>query len=101
MRIILFFDLPMDTAKQQKDYRKFRKLLINEGFIMMQESVYSKLALNMSVINSTKEKVDRERPKEGVIQLLTITEKQFASIETILGKNHSDKLDTTDRLVVI
>ena len=46
MRVLIFFDLPTETAKDRKIYSKFRKLLINEGFIMLQESVYAKLALN-------------------------------------------------------
>ena len=46
MRILVFFDLPTETSKDRKIYSKFRKFLIKEGFIMMQESVYSKLALN-------------------------------------------------------
>ena len=49
MRIIVFFDLPTLTYKDQKEYRLFRKLLINDGFVMMQESIYTKLALNTTV----------------------------------------------------
>lgn len=40
MRILIFFDLPTETAKDRKTYSKFRKFLIKEGFVMMQESVY-------------------------------------------------------------
>ncbi|MEG1010083.1 MAG: CRISPR-associated endonuclease Cas2 [Clostridia bacterium] len=101
MRIIIFFDLPTETIKQQRDYRKFRKLLINQGFIMMQESVYSKLALNMSAIISIKEKIEKNKPDDGLIQSLVITEKQFASIDTIIGKNVSEKINNTDRMVII
>lgn len=51
MRVIVFFDLPTDTAKDRRNYNKFRRNLINDGFIMLQESVYSKLALNGSIAN--------------------------------------------------
>lgn len=57
MRILIFFDLPTETSKDRKNYSKFRKFLINEGFIMMQESVYSKLTLNNSVTSSIREKI--------------------------------------------
>lgn len=86
MRILLFFDLPTDTPKDRKIYSKFRKLLINEGFIMMQESVYTKLALNSSVVNSVKDKIYKNKPPKGIVQMLTITEKQFNTIEYIVGK---------------
>ena len=101
MRMIVFFDLPNDTYNHQKEYRKFRKLLIDEGFFMMQESVYTKLALNMSVVNSEKEKLDKVKPKDGIVQLLIVTEKQFSNIETIVGEVNTEKLNSTDRLVII
>ena len=46
MRVILFFDLPVTTPEGRQNYNKFRKFLIRNGFLMLQESVYSKLALN-------------------------------------------------------
>ena len=35
---MVFFDLPTITEKNRAEYRKFHKFLIQEGFIMMQES---------------------------------------------------------------
>ena len=101
MRILIFFDLPVETAKDRKIYSKFRKLLINEGFIMMQKSVYTKLALNNSIANSIKEKIYKNKPKIGIVQMLTITEKQFSSIEYITGKKDSDILDNTERMIIL
>ena len=46
MRMMVFFDLPTETAEDRRNYRLFRKTLINNGFIMMQESVYCKLLIN-------------------------------------------------------
>ena len=48
MRVMVLFDLPTITEKNRAEYRKFHKFLIQEGFIMMQESVYVKLALNQN-----------------------------------------------------
>ena len=52
MRVILFFDLPTETLEDKREYRNFRKFLIKKGFLMMQESVYCKLALNQTVAGS-------------------------------------------------
>lgn len=101
MRILLFFDLPTDTAKDRKIYSKFRKLLINEGFIMMQESIYTKLSLNNSTVNSIKEKIYKNRPPKGIVQMLIITEKQFNSIEYIVGQKDTNTLDNTERMTII
>ena len=39
MRVFVMFDLPTDTALDRREYRVFRKYLMDTGFIMMQESV--------------------------------------------------------------
>lgn len=86
MRILIFFDLPTETAKDRKTYSKFRKFLIKEGFVMMQESVYVKLVLNNSITNSIREKIERNKPAKGLIQSLIITEKQFNSMKYIIRR---------------
>ena len=48
MRVIVFFDLPTESLDDRREYRKFRKFLVKKGFLMMQESVYSKIALNQT-----------------------------------------------------
>lgn len=101
MRVMIFFDLPTETAKDRKIYNKFRKFLINEGFIMLQESVYAKLALNNSIVNSIKDKINKNRPPKGIVQLLVITEKQFSSIEYIVGNKTSNVVDNTERFVLL
>ena len=86
MRILIFFDLPTETTKDRKIYSKFRKFLINEGFIMIQESVYVKLTLNNSVTKSIKERIEKNKPEKGIVQMLIITEKQFNSMEYIVRR---------------
>ena len=68
---------------------------------MMQESVYSKLTLNNSIANSTKDKIYKNKPPKGIIQMLTITEKQFSSIEYVIGEKTTNILDNTERMVVL
>lgn len=57
MRLIVMFDLPTLTVEDMRSYRDFRKFLIKNGFMMMQESVYSKIALNQSMANLITNKV--------------------------------------------
>lgn len=99
MRMLVFFDLPTETDADRREYRRFRKLLIRNGFIMLQESVYCKLLLNTTAQNTVAELLRRNRPAEGVVQMLTITEKQFAKMEFITGMYHHDVIDTDERLV--
>lgn len=101
MRVIVFFDLPTITAENIREYRKFRKFLINEGFIMMQESVYTKLALNSTVAGLIRDRVRLNKPGEGLVEMLTITEKQFSGIEYILGGEQEEVENSEKRLIVI
>lgn len=101
MRVIVFFDLPTETAKDRKIYSRFRKLLINEGFIMLQKSVYAKLALNKSIVNSIKDKIYKSKPTRGIVQMLVITEKQYSQIEYVVGKSSTNVFDDTERLIIL
>lgn len=101
MRILLFFDLPMLTSKEQKAYRTFIKIIKKEGFYMLQESVYIKLAINQQVVDSVKNKIKKSLPDNGSIMLLSITEKQFSSIDFMLGENKTDVVNSTDRIIVL
>lgn len=101
MRIIVFFDLPSTTYKDQKEYNKFHKFLIKSGYIMMQESVYTKLALNNSIVNSEKEKLRKNKPNSGMVEVLVITEKQFSKIEYLVGKKSEDIEDSESRLIIL
>ena len=101
MRIIVFFDLPTETAAARREYRTFRKLLIKNGFVMMQESVYCRMVLNGSVQKSVFDVIRKNKPKKGIVQMLTVTEKQFASMAYITGASKTDVIDTDERLVIL
>lgn len=101
MRVVVFFDLPVETSSDRKEYRRFRKYLINAGFLMMQKSVYCKLALNQTVSRSISDSVKKQKPEDGLVQVLIITEKQYARIEMIVGNYISQVLDSDQRLVVL
>ena len=101
MRIIVFFDLPTETAADRREYRAFRKLLIKNGFVMMQESVYCRMVLNGSVQKSVFDIIRKNKPKKGIVQMLTVTEKQFASMAYITGASKTDVIDTDERLVIL
>lgn len=101
MRIIVFFDLPVSTSEEKLEYSRFRKFLIKNGFLMLQESVYCKLTLNATVSESVVQNIRKNKPKDGLIQILTITEKQFSKMECVIGEYKSDILDSDERLIIL
>jgi len=101
MRTIVFFDLPNIYAQDKRNYLLFRKYLLSEGFVMMQESVYSKIVMNSQQSELLLERLRRKAPKKGLIQVLTITERQYSQIEYIIGEHNNKIIDSEDRLIVL
>ena len=101
MRVMVFFDLPTDTSEDRREYRRFRKALITKGFIMTQESVYTKIAITPAAAGSIIKYVKQSKPRQGLIQALIVTEKQFGEMELILGHTQSEIIDSDERLVIL
>ncbi len=102
MRVIVFFDLPVVTAQERKAYRVFRKFLLKEGFLMIQKSVYSKLSIDDAHTQSIIQRLRKNRPPAGLVQALKVTEKQYSSMEYIVGKHGvQSELDTIEDFVVL
>ena len=101
MRVLVLFDLPVLTGDQRREYARFRKFLLKSGFLMLQESVYCKLALNTTVVNGIVDQIHKNKPEEGLIHLLTVTEKQYAKMDLIVGNVKSEVLNTDERLVIL
>ena len=101
MRLIVFFDLPTITPEDKREYRKFRIFLTKKGFLMIQESVYVKLALNQTVAGTVAASIRENSPVNGVVQMLIVTEKQFARMEYITGNASSVVIEDDSRLVIL
>lgn len=101
MRMFVFFDLPVETLEDRRNYRQFRKMLIKNGFIMMQESVYCKMLTSPSVENSCKKMLHDNKPPRGLVQSLCVTEKQFVKMDYVVGEYKSDVIDSEDSLIIL
>lgn len=101
MRLILFFDLPVLKERQRAAYSRFVKNLKKQGFYMMQYSIYVKLNMDERSAQSSINQVKEILPKEGYVSVMMITEKQFASIQFLLGEPETDVVCSDERLVVL
>lgn len=68
---------------------------------MVQESIYSKLALNSTTVNLISQNIRKNKPPEGLVQLLVVTEKQYNDIEYIIGEGQNEVLESDERLVIL
>ncbi len=101
MRMLLMFDLPTETAEDRKNYRRFRKFLLSEGFLMHQYSVYSKLLLNGSAKRSILDRLTKNKPPSGKVTVLTVTEKQFSRMIYLSGTSDLSIANTDKRVVFL
>lgn len=101
MRVIVMFDLPTETSMERRHYRWFRKFLIEEGFVMMQESIYTKICINMHAVEKVEHRVNQNKPPRGIVQLMVITERQYANIKYVVGEENNNTIQNDERMVVL
>lgn len=102
MRLLLFFDLPMTTKSERKIYTKFRKYLIEDGFIMLQFSVYVKIFPNRVALEQYVERLKRSLPSKGQIRIMAVTEKQYEKMQILIGgKSLQEETFNTEAMVIL
>lgn len=102
MRVLCMFDLPVDTDKEKREYRNFKKKLVLEGFVMLQYSVYIRTCPNRQYSERLQKRLAKNLPANGNIRLLEITEKQYEDMKILVGaKSLNEKIANDERFVVI
>lgn len=86
MWVIAMFDLPTDSPKSRRDYSRFRKRIMRDGFAMMQFSVYVRHCASRENADVHMARVEASVPPEGEVRVLTITDKQYARMKVFWGK---------------
>lgn len=86
MWILVLFDLPVDTPKARRDYTRFRKKLLKDGFDMLQYSVYSRHCASQENAAVHIQRVENAVPPDGEVRVLTVTDKQFERMRIFWGK---------------
>lgn len=99
MRVVVLFDLPTSTRSERRDASKFRLSLLNDGFDMLQYSIYSRLCPNRDSAEKHMLRTKRIAPPKGSIRILYVTEHQFSNMYIIAGeKTSQERLRPTKQL---
>ena len=101
MRLILFFDLPMNTKDERRTYTTFRKYLLSNGFMMLQFSVYAKIFPNRVGLFQYIDGLKRNIPKKGSIRMMAVTEKQYEKMLILVGGKTIQEENLTEEPLVI
>ncbi|MFH0909451.1 MAG: CRISPR-associated endonuclease Cas2 [bacterium] len=86
MWLFVFFDLPVTTKPERKQAFRFRKDLLDDGFSMMQYSVYIRHCASKESAEVHTNRVKDWVPPSGLVSILSATDKQFGQIINIQGE---------------
>ena len=85
MRMMVFFDLPVKTKRQRRVATRFRSFLLKDGYFMMQYSVYCRVCNGLDAVEMHKQRLNENKPENGCVRLLILTEKQYERMDIIIG----------------
>ncbi len=84
--VIVMFDLPTENKADRRSYTQFRKSLIQDGFSMLQFSVYVRHCASDENAYVHAGKVRNALPPRGEVRVINITDKQFERMQVFYGK---------------
>lgn len=85
MRMMVFFDLPVVSKEDRRAYTVFRRFLLNDGYDMIQFSIYGRILNGSDAENKHMKRLLANLPPEGSVRVLTVTEKQYAGMKLLVG----------------
>lgn len=101
MRLLVFFDLPVLTKEQKKRASQFRNFLLQDGYMMMQFSVYVRLCRGQDMVDKHLRRLDLVLPPEGSVRALQVTENQYARLKILVGKPKKIESQRMEQLVLL
>jgi CRISPR-associated protein Cas2 len=87
MWLFAMFDLPVDTQAARREYTRFRKLLLRQGFCQLQYSVYARHCASEESSQIIRQRIKDGLPDDGQVRLLIVTDHQFGKQEVFYGKS--------------
>lgn len=100
MWLMVMFDLPTITKEEKREYTRFRKYLLGEGFIQLQYSVYARYCSSRENSQKYYRYIKEIVPRGGYVRLLMITDKQFGDMVSLYGKRVEDIVEKPDQLLL-
>jgi CRISPR-associated protein Cas2 len=100
MWMLVLFDLPVVEKKERKDAVEFRNFLLNSGFSMVQFSIYTKVLSGPDACTKYYNLIEKNLPKQGKVDIVTITDKQYGNIKSYSGKTKNRKKNPPEQLLL-
>jgi CRISPR-associated protein Cas2 len=99
--MFVFFDLPVGTKADRRWATRFRKFLQDDGFLMLQFSVYARVCRAENAADKHAQRVTRNLPPKGSVRTLQVTDKQYARMRLLLGEAKFSEKKAPQQLVLL
>ena len=91
MWMLVLFDLPVVEKKERKEATDFRNFLLDNGFGMVQYSIYTKLFSGKDSCEKYYRLIKQNLPNKGKVDIITITDKQYGNIISYTASKKVEK----------
>lgn len=101
MWLFVFFDLPVGSKPERRNAAKFRLFLKNDGYDMMQFSVYTRVCRGQDAVDKHLARVRKNLPPKGSVRALQVTERQYARMHFLVGGATKHEKTAKEQLVLL
>jgi CRISPR-associated protein Cas2 len=101
MWLFVFFDLPVGTKAERRAATRFRNFLKDDGFLMLQWSVYARVCRGEEAVDKHQARVVKNIPGKGSVRTLQVTERQYARMKLLIGEKKKSERVASNQLVLL
>ena len=84
--VFVFFDLPVGTKPERRAATRFRNFLKDDGYMMLQFSVYARVCRGDEAVDKHLRRVVSNLPGRGSVRALQVTDRQYGRMKLLLGE---------------
>ncbi len=99
--LFVFFDLPVGSKEQRRAASRFRNFLKDDGFMMLQFSVYARVCRGEDGAMTHIARVTRNLPLSGSVRALQVTDRQYGRMRLLLGEMTPTEKPGSAQLVLL
>lgn len=101
MWLFVFFDLPVGSKAERRHATRFRQFLKDDGFMMLQLSVYSRVIRGEEAVDKHLTRITKSLPPKGSVRTLSVTERQYARMKLLIGESTKNEKAAPQQLVLL
>ena len=101
MWLFVFFDLPVGTKTERRHATRFRNFLKDDGFMMLQLSVYARVNRGEEAVDKHLARIAKRLPPKGNVRTLSVTERQYARMKLLVGESTKNEKVAPQQLVLL